>query len=365
MAHRILVVEDDPTLRLVLRDNLQTEGYNVEVAADGASAVKSARATIPDLVVLDLTLPDHDGFELLPILRSLGQVPIIVLTARIQRNEKLKGLALGADDYITKPFDPAELLARIRAVLRRVRPTVSRIRLGSVTIDFITKQASSGRRTIPLTHREFELLSYLADRRDVVVPRNELLRAVWGYLDRDIVTRTVDFAIARLRRKIEEDPHHPHFIRTAHGDGYCLSGVADDDSRASQRAAKPTDRHLPKLMPARERLSPFATPCRLQHAHNLLQICPIPPTYTAASTPTLRTSILTALSRRDCYETVRHAGRALILLKPDIDLYDRRIRAGARRHRRPCHRHSGAVLPGVTVSAENMATNIVSTTDHH
>ena len=234
MAHRILVVEDDPTLRLVLRDNFQTEGYNVEVAADGAAAVKSARATIPDLVVLDLTLPDHDGFELLPILRSLGQVPIIVLTARIQRSEKLKGLALGADDYITKPFDPAELLARVRAVLRRVRPAVSRIRLGSVTIDFITKQASSGRRTILLTHREFELLSYLADRRDVVVPRNELLRAVWGYLDRDIVTRTVDFAIARLRRKIEEDPHHPHFIRTAHGDGYCLSGVSEDDSRPAK-----------------------------------------------------------------------------------------------------------------------------------
>ena len=123
MAHRILVVEDDPTLRLVLRDNLQSEGYEVDVAADGASAVKRARATIPDLIVLDLTLPDHDGFELLPILRSLGQVPIIVLTARIQRDDKLKGLALGADDYITKPFDPAELLARIRAVLRRVRPS--------------------------------------------------------------------------------------------------------------------------------------------------------------------------------------------------------------------------------------------------
>ena len=229
MAHRILVVEDDPTLRLVLRDNLQTEGYDVDVAADGACAVKSARLSTPDLIVLDLTLPDYDGFELLPIFRSLGQVPIIVLTARGQRDQKLKGLTLGADDYITKPFDTAEFLARIRAVLRRVRPTVSRIRLGSVTIDFLKKHASNGRRSIPLTHREFELLSYLADRRDMVVPRNELLRAVWGYLDRDIVTRTVDFAIARLRRKIEEDPHRPNFIRTAHGDGYCLSGVLEDD----------------------------------------------------------------------------------------------------------------------------------------
>ena len=229
MANRILVVEDDPTLRLVLRDNLQSEGYDVDVAADGASAVKRARTTIPDLIVLDLTLPDHDGFELLPILRALGQVPIIVLTARAQRDEKLKGLTLGADDYITKPFDPAEFLARIRAVLRRVRPNVSRIRLGSVTIDFLKKHTSDGGRVIPLTHREYELLSYLADRRDVVVHRNELLRAVWGYLDNDIVTRTVDFAIARIRRKIEEDPHHPQFIRTAHGDGYCLSGVALDD----------------------------------------------------------------------------------------------------------------------------------------
>jgi DNA-binding response OmpR family regulator len=234
MPHRILVVEDDSTLRLVLRDNLQSEGYEVDVAADGASAVSRARAATPDLIVLDLTLPDHDGFEVLPILRSLGQIPIIVLTARTQRDEKLKGLTLGADDYITKPFDPEELFARIGAVLRRARPRVSRIRLGAVTIDFPEKCASKGGRNIPLTHREFELLSYLADRRDVVVPRAELLRAVWGYLDSDIVTRTVDFAVARIRKKIEPDPHRPQFIRTAHGDGYCLSGIAEDGSPRPQ-----------------------------------------------------------------------------------------------------------------------------------
>jgi DNA-binding response OmpR family regulator len=233
MPHRVLVVEDDPTLRLVIQDNLESEGYQVDVSADGASAVKRTQAAAPDLVVLDRMLPDCDGLDLLPILRLRGQVPIIILTARTQQPEKLNGLRLGADDYITKPFDMEELLARIRAVLRRARPSVSRIRLGAVTVDFVNKHASRGTRGIPFTHREFELLSYLSERRDIVVHRDELLRAVWGYLDTDIITRTVDFAIARLRKKIEVDRHHPKFIRTAHGDGYCLSGVSDEE------AAKP------------------------------------------------------------------------------------------------------------------------------
>jgi DNA-binding response OmpR family regulator len=228
MSYRVLVVEDDPTLRLVIRDNLESEGYEVDVCLDGASAVRQTQAAAPDLIVLDLMLPDRDGLDLLPILRLRGQVPIIILTARTQQVDKLRGLHLGADDYMTKPFDPEELLARIRAVLRRARPSVIRIRLGEVTIDFLNKQASHRKRPIPLTHREFELLSYLADRRDVVVHRDELLRAVWGYLDKDIMTRTIDFAIARLRRKIEVDHHHPKFIRTAHGDGYCLSGISDE-----------------------------------------------------------------------------------------------------------------------------------------
>jgi len=230
MRHRILVVEDDPTLRLVLQDNLRSEGYDVEVAADGVAGVRNIRAITPDLIVLDLTLPDCDGFELLPVLRQSGQVPIIVLTARTQQAEKLKGLTLGADDYITKPFDLEELLARVRAVLRRARPSISRVRLGNVTVDFLNKHASAGNRTIPFTYREFELLSYLAEHRDMVVRRSELLRAVWGYLGTDISTRTVDFAIARLRRKLEVDHHHPQFIRTAHGDGYCLTGVSDEST---------------------------------------------------------------------------------------------------------------------------------------
>src|SRR6266700_6713093 len=228
MAHRVLVVEDNPTLGLVIQDNLTSEGYEVDVAPNGACAIRHTQTVTPDIIVLDLTLPDCDGLDLLPILRLRGQVPIIILTARAQQQEKLSGLRRGADDYITNPFDMEELLARIRAVLRRARPSVSRIRLGGVTVDFVNKRASRGKHTIAFTYREFELLRYLAERRDTVVHRDELLRAIWGYLDTDLITRTVDFAIARLRKKIEVDSHHPAFILTAHGDGYCLTGVSDE-----------------------------------------------------------------------------------------------------------------------------------------
>src|SRR4029077_13005536 len=145
MSQRVLVVEDDPTLRLVIQDNLVSEGYQVDIAADGASALRQTRVATPDLIILDLTLTDCDGLDLLPTLRLSGQIPIIILTARGQQMEKLSGLRLGADDYITKPFDMEELLARIRAVLRRTRPNISRIRLGAVTIDFLNNRASHGK----------------------------------------------------------------------------------------------------------------------------------------------------------------------------------------------------------------------------
>ena len=222
MKKRILIVEDDAALARVLRDNFVFDGFEVECVADGDLAIGKAREFAPDLVILDVTLPGRDGFELVSPLRRGGQTPVIMLTARGQKADKLKGLDLGADDYVTKPFDLDELLARARAVLRRAGPGIEQIALGSVTIDFRAMQATRGPDTLHLTHREFELLRYLADRQTKVVHRDELLREVWGYPDRPN-TRSVDHAVARLRKKIEPDPSHPRFIHTVHGDGYQLT----------------------------------------------------------------------------------------------------------------------------------------------
>jgi DNA-binding response OmpR family regulator len=145
-----------------------------------------------------------------------------MLTARSGKADKLRGLNLGADDYITKPFDLEEFLARVQAVLRRARPIIEQLTLGPVTIDFRARHAARAGRTLHLTQREFEILQYLSERQERVVHRSELLRAVWGYLDVP-PTRSVDHAIARLRKKIEADAHDPRFIHTVHGDGYCLT----------------------------------------------------------------------------------------------------------------------------------------------
>lgn len=221
MTKRALIVEDDAALARVLKDNLAFEGFEVEWVAEGNAAVDRAKRLAPDLIILDVMLPGRSGFELCGLLRQGRRTPIIFLTACADRADTLTGLNLGADDYITKPFDLEELLARVRAVLRRASPSIERLDLGAATIDFRLMSATRHARPIHLTHREFELLHYLAERQGSVVHRDELLREVWRYPDTP-TTRAVDHAIARLRRKIEPSGQ-ARYIQTVHGDGYCLT----------------------------------------------------------------------------------------------------------------------------------------------
>ena len=222
MKPRILVVEDDSSLAQILRDNLLLDGFDVEWAPQADRALSLYRSFVPDLVLLDVMLPDLSGFELARVLRHGGKTPIIILSARGEKTDKLTGLRLGADDYITKPFDMEELVARINTVLRRLKPAISAIRLADVTIDFRTGTAMGPQGDLHLTHREFEILRVLAERGSRVVFRDELFREVWGFLDTS-TTRSVDRAVSRLRRKIEADPRAPRFLRTVHGDGYILT----------------------------------------------------------------------------------------------------------------------------------------------
>lgn len=237
-AKRILVVEDDAAMARVVYDNLAIEGFNVRHAASGDEAVQTAADFHPDLVLLDIILPDTTGFDLCRTLRRRGAAAIIMMTARGQKTDKLRGLNLGADDYVTKPFDIDELLARIRAVLRRTRADVERLVLGDVTIDLRSQRATTRGHTVALTRRECELLRYLAERRGCVVHRDELLREVWGYSDAPL-TRSVDSTVARLRKKIDPDPRQPLFIHTVHGDGYCLTSAARDDDAPSLGVTPP------------------------------------------------------------------------------------------------------------------------------
>ena len=222
MKKRVLVVEDDPVLTRVLQDNLTYEGFEVRTVADGAVAQNAARDFAPDLVLLDVNLPGKSGFELCAAWRQGSRTPIILLTAMSQKSDKIKGLGLGADDYVTKPFDLEELLARIHAVLRRARPCRGSADARPVTVDFDQMKAWNGREEIDLTHRDFEILQYLAERPKSIVSRDELLRSVWGY-PQAATTRAVDHAVSRLRKKIEANPHKPRFIHTVHGDGYYLA----------------------------------------------------------------------------------------------------------------------------------------------
>ena len=221
MKKRILIVEDDEALGRVLSDNLTYEGFDVEWLTEGRAAVEKVRSHGADLVLLDIGLPDTDGFQLLELFRGAGRTPVIVLTARGQKADKLQGLRLGADDYVTKPFDADELLARVQTVLRRSGPAGEQLILGDVVIDTGARTAVRGEAPLHLTDKEFEILHYLAAHTSRIVYRDELLTAVWGYADAPL-TRSVDHAIARLRKKIEPDPKRPRFIQTVHGDGYRL-----------------------------------------------------------------------------------------------------------------------------------------------
>ena len=227
---RVLVVEDNRNLALGLRTNLEYEGHDAEVVEDGSAALRRARTGAHDLIVLDLMLPGLDGFRLLEILRREGIVaPILILTARGDEADKVRGLESGADDYVTKPFALRELLARVSALLRRARtergalagPAVPR-RFGTVSVDASTRAVLRDGRPVPLRPKEFELLAALLRRDGRVATRVELLREVWGYHE-SVLSRTLDTHVGELRRKLELDPANPRHILTVRKTGYRLA----------------------------------------------------------------------------------------------------------------------------------------------
>ena len=225
---RILVIEDEPQMLLGLRDNLELEGYEVQTASDGDEGLARAASFGPDLVILDVMLPRKNGFDVCRELRARSNAtPIVMLTARSAETDKVLGLELGADDYVTKPFSITELLARVRAVLRRTtshKPTlVDLVRIGDIEIDFKVHQARRGKTRIEFTAREFDLLRYFVQHIGQVVTREQILNEVWGY-EEFPTTRTIDNFVAKLRQKIEKSPHAPEHILTIHGSGYKFVG---------------------------------------------------------------------------------------------------------------------------------------------
>jgi two-component system alkaline phosphatase synthesis response regulator PhoP len=219
---QILVVDDEPRIADVCRDYLERAGFKVISAANGADALTLARTNQPDLVVLDLGLPKMDGLDVTRALRKHSNVPIIMLTARVEESDKLIGLELGADDYLTKPFSPRELVARVRAVFRRTDLGPARadvIRAGDVTLDVPRMQARVGQRAVELTSTEFELLATLMRQPGRVFTRGHLLDAIRGELGESF-DRAIDAHVKNLRRKLEPDPRSPRYVLTVYGVGY-------------------------------------------------------------------------------------------------------------------------------------------------
>jgi DNA-binding response OmpR family regulator len=224
MARTILVVDDEPTLRETLVDALESDGFRVVAAADGRQALTTFRAEQPDLVLLDLMLPELSGIEVCRIIRQESGVPIVMLTAKDSELDKVVGLELGADDYVTKPFSLRELSARIRALFRRaekqaVEAPPAVVDLGRVQADLAGHRLLRDGQTVPIKPKAFELLAFLLRHPGQVFTRDQLLEHVWGY-DYGGETRTVDVHVHWLRTRIEDDPAHPAFIHTVRGVGY-------------------------------------------------------------------------------------------------------------------------------------------------
>jgi DNA-binding response OmpR family regulator len=224
---RILVIEDDRAILRGLQVNLEYESYGVLTAFDGEAGYSKIREYKPDLIILDLMLPKMNGYELCRKIRAEGiTTPVLMLTARGEEIDRIMGLDLGADDYVTKPFSMPELMARIRAILRRVQQARTGdlpvdLSMGEISINFKRFEARKGDKILNMSRKEFGVLQLLAARAGEVVSRNELLDEVWGY-DHYPTTRTVDNHIASLRTKLEDDPSHPRYLITVHGIGYKL-----------------------------------------------------------------------------------------------------------------------------------------------
>jgi DNA-binding response OmpR family regulator len=221
MKH-ILVVDDEPRIAAIARDYLERAGYSVTTAANGVDALQMARTRRPDLIVLDLGLPHMDGLDFTRALRKHSNVPVIMLTARVEETDKLIGLELGEDDYITKPFSPRELVARVRAVFRRVDASLERgdiIRAGDLILDRPRMRAEVGERRVELTPTEFELVAMLARQPGRVFTRAQLLDAIRG-LETESLERAIDAHVKNIRRKLERDPKNPKYVLTVYGVGY-------------------------------------------------------------------------------------------------------------------------------------------------
>ena len=224
---KILIVEDEPNMRMGLKDNLEFEGYEISIAEDGEKGLKMIRENQYNLVILDVMMPKISGLDVCKTIRKEGvQTPVILLTAKGEEIDKVLGLELGADDYVTKPFSLRELLARIKAILRRGDSSIpseeqTEAKIGKLIVDFKNYKAFSDDLPVQMSHKEFEILHHFWKKGNSAISREELLTEIWGY-DETPTTRTVDNFIVKLRNRIEKDPNHPHILITVHGIGYKL-----------------------------------------------------------------------------------------------------------------------------------------------